>query len=329
MAWRNSVRGGERVTETSGATWPNGRALVERLVAETGDSLRAVLLYGSRLHNANPDRHSAFDFVVIVKDYQAFYTRLSAAGHLNRPVWLMTGLAGVLAPNVIAYAPEGTEGYLAKCLLVSESDFADALGPNPPDHFVLGRMLQMVGYVWAADPDAREWVESQIDGAHRRVLDWMAPYLASPLDVEKLGQRLLQVCYGGEFRPESQGRAARLFEAQAEHFARVLTPALDDAVASGSMTREGSHYSFTSPIPANIRRKWTWYFRRSKARTTIRWFKHAMTFANWLPYLVRKVERHTGRPVKLTRLERTFPVFCLWPRVIYVLLTRPPREIES
>ena len=60
-----------------------------------------------------------------------------------------------------------------------------------------------------------------------------------------------------------------------------------------------------------------------------RWFKHMVTFANWLPYIVRKVERHTGRRIHLTLVERKLPIIFLWPRAIYVLWTRPRREIES
>ena len=71
------------------------------------------------------------------------------------------------------------------------------------------------------------------------------------------------------------------------------------------------------------------YFRRSKARATARWLKHTVTFVNWLPYIVRKVERHSGRRIELTALERAVPVIFLWPRVVHVLLTRPRKEIKS
>jgi hypothetical protein len=71
------------------------------------------------------------------------------------------------------------------------------------------------------------------------------------------------------------------------------------------------------------------YFRRSKARATLRWLKHVVTFSNWLPYVVRKVERHTGRTIELTTLERKLPLIFLWPRAIHVLVTRPRREIDS
>jgi hypothetical protein len=297
-------------------------------------------MYGSRLLKTNPDRHSALDFVVIVDDYRAFYTGLSEADELHRPIRLMTGLARVLAPNVIAYVPDDGVDGIAKCLVVSRDDFKRALGPNPPDHFLLGRMVQRLGIVWTAGDADASWVEEQIVGAHGRVLDWMAPYLEGPVDAAGLGRRLLKVCYQGEFRPESRGRAGKIFEAQADHFATALEPGLQRAAAAGILQPDAARvpagsgaggatlYSLVQPASPGQARRWRRHFRRSKTRTTVRWLKHTMTFANWLPYVVRKVERHTGRSIELTTLERKLPIIFLWPRAIHVLVTRPRKELE-
>jgi len=316
------------VTTPTGAEWPIARALAEQLVADTGDTVAAILLYGSRLHQTNPDAHSAVDFVVVVDEYRPFYEALASASQLHRPVGLVSALARFLAPNVIAYAPgDGRQG-LGKCLVVSRAHLARALGPTPPDHFLLGRLVQKVGGVWAADEESAAWVQSQVDGARARVLDWMAPYLEGSFDGAELGQRLLEVCYAGEIRPESKGRAGLLFEAQIAHFQRVFAPVLEACVQDGVLERDGARYRLSTPVTASERRRWQRHFRRSKRRTTMRWFKHALTFANWLPYIVRKVERHTGRTIELTFLERKVPVLFIWPRVFHVLFTRPPREIE-
>ena len=52
--------------------WPYALELAERMVAQTGEHVRAVLLYGSRLLRTRPDRHSALDFVVIVDDNRGY-----------------------------------------------------------------------------------------------------------------------------------------------------------------------------------------------------------------------------------------------------------------
>jgi len=309
--------------------WPEARELAESIVDDTGDELRTVLLYGSRLNKTRPDRHSALDFVLVVRDYRAFYAALGAADELHRPVSLMTTMAGILAPNVIAYAPnEGSEG-IAKCLVVNHADLARALGPTPPDHFLLGRLVQRTGVVWSASQEDQARVAEMIRGAQGRVLDWMAPYLDGPFTGASLGRRLLEVCYRGELRPESRGRATAVFEAQAEHFAEVLQPGIDRAVSEGRVVKGPDGYTLSQTAKPATARKWRWHFRKSKTRTTLRWFKHVVTFANWLPYVVRKVERHTGRTIRLTTLEKKLPVIFLWPRAIHVLVTRPRREIES
>lgn len=313
---------------TTSSRWPDALELADRLAAHGGGAVRAVLLYGSRLQQTNPDRHSALDFVVVVDDYRTFYGAMARADELHRPTWLMTALAGVLPPSVIAYAPEeGTVG-IAKCLVVDGRHLTRALGPDPPDHFLLGRLVQRLGYVWTASEADRARVERQIADAHARVLDWMAPYLEGPVDAAGLGRRMLEVLYAGEVRPESRSRSDRVFEAQVEHFRSALRPTLGAAVDEGTMKRVGDGYALAEPVPSSERRRWRRHFARSKARTTLRWLKHVLTFANWLPYVQRKVERHTGRSIELTTLERKLPLLFLWPRAIHVLLTRPRREID-
>ncbi|MBT8487710.1 MAG: hypothetical protein HKO77_07555 [Gemmatimonadetes bacterium] len=309
--------------------WPDARELAEQLVADSGQSVKAVLLYGSRLQKTNPDKHSALDFMVLVDDYSGFYEGLSASHELHRPRRVMTALANVLPPNVIAYAPdEGTAG-IAKCLIVDKRHLARALSADPPDHFLLGRLVQKVGYVWSASDADEAWLRDRIAEAHAGVVEWMAPYLEGPVDAAGLGRRLLEVCYRGEIRPESRSRADRVFEAQEEHFRMALQPALDRAVEEGVMVEADAGYRLRAPVPAAQRRRWRGHFIRSKTRTTLRWFKHIVTFANWLPYVQRKVERHTGRSIQLTTLERRLPIIFLWPRAIHVLLTRPRREVDQ
>jgi hypothetical protein len=305
--------------------------LARGIVEAGGGAVRAVLLYGSQLLRARPDSHSAYDFVVVVEDYRRFYAALRSAGELPRPVWIMSAMAHVLPPNVIAFAPSQGRERIAKCQIISREHFERALGPEPPDHFVLGRMVQRVETVWAAVPEDAAWVGRQLAGAQSRVLTWLAPYLEGPFDAEGLGRRLLEVCYRGELRPEAKDRADTIFEAQVEHFGAVFPSVLEQAVEEGVLMRERPsgpdgmqpRYALARLASPQERRRWRWHFARSKARATARWFKHMITFANWLPYIVRKVERHTGRAIELTPLERKLPIVFLWPRAIRVLLSRP------
>jgi hypothetical protein len=306
-----------------------GNALALRLVAAAGGSVAGVVLYGSQLLGARPGRHSAYDFVVIVDEYRAFYRALARAGELHRPVWLMSALARVLPPNAIAFAPGDSESGVAKCQIVSKAHFARALSADPPDHFLLGRLVQRVQIAWSRDEVEGAWIESRLEAARAGVLDWMLPYLDEPVDAAGLGRRLLEVCYQGELRPEATDRAHRIFDTQVDHFHATFAAVLERGSRDGVLTREGERYRPPAPVPAALRRRWRIHFARSKTRATLRWFKHMVTFANWLPYIVNKVERHTGKTIQLTTLEKKLPLIFLWPRAIHVLLTRPSREIRS
>jgi hypothetical protein len=299
-----------------------GSALARDLVVAAGGAVSGIVLYGSHLLGARPGRHSAYDFVVIVDDYSAFYRSLSDADELHRPVWLMSALARVLPPNTIAFVPdredERAEHGMAKCLIVSRTHFADALSTEP--------------ILWTRSADDERWIEARLQQARGGVLAWMLPYLDAPVDAEGLGRRLLEVCYKGELRPEATDRAHRIFDTQADHFREAFEPVLARGEAEGLLVRTDEHgerFRPAQPVSASERRRWRRHFRRSKARATLRWFKHMVTFANWLPYIVNKVERHTGRTIRLTTLEKKLPIVFLWPRAIHVLLTRPRREIRS
>ena len=50
-----------------------------------------------------------------------------------------------------------------------------------------------------------------------------------------------------------------------------------------------------------------------------------VTFEDWLEYIVRKAERHTGKPILLTPSERRWPVIFLWPRLIRYLRDKDDR----
>jgi len=309
--------------------WPAAGDLAAALAGVSGTTVRTILLYGSHLTATSPDKHSAFDFIVVVDHYRDFYDGLSAAGELHRPPWLMTRMAQVLAPNVIVFAPDdGPEG-LAKCVIISKSDLVEALGPEPPDHFLLGRMVQRLGKVLVASPEDEAWIDTLLAEARGRVLEWMLPYLEAPVDAAGFGRRLLEVCYQGELRPESKGRPERLSAAQRDHFREQFGPVLTRGVEEGVLRRDNEAFVLSASAPEALCKRWRAHFRRSKLRATLRWFKHTLTFANWLPYVIRKVERHTGRAVHLTAIERRLPLIFLWPRAIVVLMSRPTREIKK
>jgi len=296
--------------------------LARRLTEASGGTVEAVVFYGSHLHGAHPDRHSAVDFVVLVSEYDEFYRALRSAGALHRRAWIMSALARILPPNSIAFAPDDARQGMAKCLVINRKHLADALGSRRKDHFLVARMVQKVIVLSAFSPDAAAWVGQRIEEARANVLDWLAPFLDEPFDAESMGRRMLEVSYGAEIRPEAVDRSGVIFESQREHFRATLSRVLQSHAASGDLIPDGAGYRFLTPPPRHRRRALRWYFIWSNVRITARWFKHVVTFKDWLPYLTRKVERRTGQKVELSALERRWPLIFLWPRAIRTLRAR-------
>ena len=295
-------------------------AFTRGLLRAGQDAVVAVILYGSQLHRSSPGLHSAWDLVVLVKEYDSFHRAMRRAGHQRRSVVLMNFLGRILPPYVTDFSPEEAEGGIAKCLILTEEQFLTALGPGARDHFLKGRMVQHVEVVWTATEEDDRRIQDALSGARRDVLRWAGPFLEEPFDVEDLTRGMLQVSFAGELRPESGDRASEVFASQSRWLAGAFSDVLAAASADRVLQRVGERqYRFSSAYGPGARRALKRYFFRSKARTTARWFKHILTFNDWLTYIQRKAERRTGLTIELTAAERRWPLIFLWPKVFRVL----------
>jgi hypothetical protein len=304
---------------------PVADALAEELEALAGGGARAILLFGSRLAGTAPSPHSAYDLVLIVDAYRPFYERLHALGRHRRGPATLTALARVLPPNILAFDPGLPDGQIAKVMILTAGDFARALSPRAPDHFLRGRLVQRVAVLRARDAGVREEVERLLANARRDVLRWAAPWLPERFAATDLARRMLEVSYAGEVRPESAGRVAAVFEAQRPYLEETYGAVLADAERRGTVVRvpgddgDGPAWRLAAPPGAAGRAGWRLYFARSKIRATTRWLKHVATFDDWVTYIQRKVERRTGIRVEVTPLERRFALILLWPKALGVL----------
>lgn len=296
------------------------REFCRSLVEAAHPHVAAVILYGSQLHRASPSEHSAWDLVVVVRDYDGFHRAMHAVGHQQRAPWKMNLLSPVLPPYVTAFAPPGVDGTLAKCVVVSRSHLKRALAPSAADHFLKGRLVQHVETIWTDSPEEAEEMADLLATARRDVLRWAGPFLDETFTAETLTRDMLVVSFAGELRPESRDRVGEVWESQADWLRRTYGELLQRAAVAGTLEEtESGRFRFTTP-PGRIRRlRVRMYFFWSKVRGTLRWGKHIVTFNDWLTYIQRKTERRTGLEIELTSAERRWPLIFLWPRVIRVL----------
>jgi len=301
---------------------PEALAAARAVKALGGDSVAAVLFFGSRQTQAGPDPHSAWDFFVVTRSYAPFYRALRRAGASRRPAGLLAALNAILTPSQVSLWLPATESATvrAKCAVVSLSDLRREASSRRRDHFILGRLFQPVVVLHADEPERAAVLDALVE-ACRLTMTWVRPWLPGRFTGEDYCRTLLRVSYGAEIRPEPvERRLETLWAAQRERMLPVYDVLLRDLAREGELVeREPATYALAHASTPAERRRLAAYFAWSRARATTRWAKHVVTFEGWLDYILRKAERHTGREIVLTRRERRLPLVFLWPRLFRYL----------
>ena len=300
---------------------PEAAAAARAVKSLGGDTVAAVLFFGSRQTRARPDLHSAWDFFVVTRGYAPFYRALKRAGASHRPARLLAGLNAWLTPSQTSLSLSSPTGALrAKCAVVSLADLRRETSPRRRDHVILGRLFQPVA-ILHTDDAVREAVLDALVDACRLTTSWVRPWLPERFTVEEYCLSLLRVSYGAEIRPEPVARRIEtLWAAQRDQMLPVYAALLRDLAREGELVEAApGAYALARPVPAAERRRLRAYFAWSRVRATSRWAKHVVTFEGWLDYLLRKAERHSGQHIVLTPRERRLPLVFLWPRLVRYL----------
>jgi hypothetical protein len=308
---------------------PVGTAAAAAVAAQGGPAVRAIVFFGSRKTQAHPDRYSAWDFFVVVSSYGEFYRSLRAAGALRRSPALVAALNAVMPPNAVALRapdPDGGPPLLIKCAVVSAADFRRDTSGRHRDHFLPGRLFQPAEILYARGPGA---AEEALDGLARASLltcTWVRPWLPATFDVGEYCRTLLRVSFAAEIRPEPEGRAEALWQAQQNALRPVYATLLAALREAGELVEpQPGVYALARPVSTGERLRRRAYFRWSLVRATARWAKYVVTFEDWLEFILRKARRHTGQDIVLTPQERRLPLVFLWPRLFRYLRDKDTR----
>jgi hypothetical protein len=311
---------------------PEAKAAAAALARMAGDSLAAVVFFGSRRTRAGPDAWSAYDFFVVVRGYRAFYRAMAENGLVGRSPRVLAALNRILPPSQVSLrlpAGKGTTLH-AKCSVISLSSFERELSERRRDHFCIGRLFQPSEILYAAHDGVRDQVVAALAGAYAATCRWARPWLPPGFDAAAYGLRLLQVSLGREIRPEPPGRAEALWEAQRSEQEPLFALLLEQLAEAGELARRvagpAAAYGLVRPVGVAERLRVDLYFRWSLVRATVRWLKHMVTFEGWLDYILKKAERRAGEQIVLTPRERRFPLVFLWPRLFRYLREKDKRE---
>ncbi len=266
---------------------PEARAMAYDLAAEGGDSVLAVLFYGSCLRDQTVD--GVLDFYLLVDSYQAYHAgRIGAA-------------ANAILPPTVRY--RHGEAARAKIAIISAGDFARRMRPDSLDTTMWARSCQPSALLYARDPEAIRRTVAAVSDAVATGAVWAArlgPEQGTPAE---LWTALFQSTYGAELRVEHGGdRGKSIYRQAAAYFDGMLEPALQHG-----RDRQGQT-GWRPGAAGRYRRSWRRKRIFGKILNISRLVKAAFTFDQRVEYIEWKVQRHSGKRLELTDFQRRHPL---------------------
>jgi hypothetical protein len=311
------------VAELSRPAPAAAQAFAEELGRRHGDALAAVLFYGSCLRRGTDE--GVLDFYALVDDYRGAYTSRALA------------LANAALPPNVFYLELQHEGrrLRAKYAVFSLRDFARAVEPSALRAGTWARFCQPALAVQVRDDAARDALHAAIRTAVETAVLRGLTLLPGEGDLrlanpDALWLGLFRETYGSELRPESDEGPRAVLAADPVRYARVLALALDGLAAEGRLrilSRDANGWQVACPPGALAAARRRGALRRpfAKAAATAQLLKSALTFGDWLPYALWKLERHTGTRLEPSERQRRHPFLFGWPLIVRVLWKRELR----
>ncbi len=291
---------------------PDFVPLVDALIMRFGESLDAVMLYGSCLHSASSLDEGIVDLYVIVDNYFRAYPQRHLA-FMNK--WL--------APNVFYLeVPHQNRTLRAKYAVISTDDFTN--GAQYWFHsYIWARFAQPSRLLYARNDLIRERIHTALGHAVVTFLKRGAAALeAGVYTVEEIWTRCLTLTYASELRAERETRAAHLAQVNRDALIRLTEVAAPMLQGSLERLENGKYQCLTHP-EVQQQALWQWRMRRWQGRvlSILRLFKATFTFANSVDYAAWKIERHTGFHIEVTPELRQHP-FLGGYKIIWQLFRR-------
>ncbi|MGB5209231.1 MAG: hypothetical protein WBN31_05525 [Gammaproteobacteria bacterium] len=289
----------ERVTSEWSTDDPALVSLLTVIRERYGDSLEAVLVYGSYLRGK---RDTLLDFYVLLRDFDRL------PGRWQGPA------CRLLKPNVYQiHVGTGGTAIRAKCATLLLEQFEKAQRHDFHSYF-WARFAQPSRILYCRDAGVRERIAQAIYNAARTFIGRVVPMLPPRFSSADLWIRGLGLTYRCELRTEDPAYARGLFEASAAYFEELTGAFADGALGFGRQSGETD--SFVAEISRRERRrsKTGWWLRRVQGKflSAARIMKAAMTFEDPLDYLLWKIERHSGVHVEPSERQRRFPLLFAW-----------------
>jgi hypothetical protein len=298
-------------------------AVAEAIRQKLGAGVAALLFYGSCLRTGEVE-NGVLDFYALVDSYRAVFSSR-----------FLTGLNAMLPPNVFYIeVPYAGKIIRAKYAVISTGQFVHMVSLRSVHTGIWARFCQPVLLVYARDQSACTAVthalrEAIVTMVLRAVALLPVEAEKAPFCPEALWQCGFQATYGAELRPENPMTIASLYQAAPERYQRVAQAAVRELARRDLLELRSAEGNLHVVMSAFQRKKLCrdWHVRSvlAKGLYALRLLKSALTFGDWLPYALWKLERHTGVRIEPTERQRRAPLIWGWPVIVKLLWQRALR----
>ena len=311
------------LAELSEPVRPSVRWLAEQIQRlHDGDegAVLGVLFYGSCLRKTTDE--GVLDFWIVVDRYAAAHTRRIHAW-INR----------IAAPSVY-YLEAEYEGRTlrTKYGVLDRRAFERGTRISSWHPYVWARFAQPARLLACRDDEAREFFARSVAEACLSMVGRLVCFLPAKgsllrFSLAALWREAFRRTYDSERRPEAEETIQDLYRADEERYDRVAALAIPVLTERGTIASSTPHprsYEVVIPEKRLRSQRLRWRLMRPYARTLglIRLLKTAYTFGDWVPYVLWKLERHTGRRIEPTERQRRHPLIFGWPIILPLLFRR-------
>jgi len=279
---------------------PAIHALADRLLANYGDAIEAILFYGSCLRTGE-DRGGLVDLYVLVDHY-----------HAIEPRCLLAALNKLLPPNVFYIeVPFEDRVVRAKYAVLSLNDFT--AGASRWFHsYVWGRFAQPVGLIYARNDQIVGCIQSALVKAVLSFIARVLPRVPAAFTARDLWRQGWTLSYRAELRAERPEKLVDLFEAAPHYYEQLTRAALGRLSYPIDIQKENGTYRYTASMPDRVRRmsQLDWMVRswQGKMLSVLRLLKGLLTFRGGIDYILWKIERHSGMKVEVPLQLKRYPL---------------------
>ena len=315
---------GQLVAEELDRSLPEAAREITNLIRERhGDSVAAVLFYGSCLRKQTLE--GVLDLYVLVDNYRTAY-----------PGVVLPAVNAVIPPNVF-YVEHQTEHETirAKYAVLSCPDFEYMVSPRCRQPYIWARFAQPFLLAYRRDAESAEWVRTCAAEAIVTLVRRLAVFLPVKGRIQRysmtaLWQEAFARTYSSELRTESPEAVRAIYEADPERYDEAGRAALEILVERewiDSASFRGGSVEVAMPRWRRASARWRWSLERPLAKSLAfaRLLKNSTTFGEWLPYVLWKLQRHTGVEVALSDRQRRHPLIFAWPVLFRLLWQRSLR----